>query len=311
MINFDIKLGGEYKLVITKPDGTKQETGWFSNLILNQGLDRIGTSSNQIISYAQVGTGNVAPAITQIGLNSFLAGSSQFTGVPVTNSGAPTYISNHVWNFPFAQGAVVGNITEIGVGWAPTGNNLFSRALILDNLGSPTSITLVAIDQLTVYYRLKVVPPLTDVSSTVTIGGTPYNYTARVSSVGSFVFSSYTFWASQIGQAGSMVYPYTAGTAGQTYGAGSVLGTITGTPTVQSGTGGSVTPGTYTPGTYTRDDTFNWSITQGNATGGIQAIVFYFAPQGGVSFQYRFTTVIPKDNTKTLSITTRITWTRI
>ena len=307
-------MGGEYKIVVTKPDGTTHETGWFDNIILNQGLDRIGSSVNQVISYAQVGTGTSTPAITQTGLDAPIAGSAQQTSPNggVTNSGSPTYTENFVWFFAFAQGAVVGNITEIGVGWAASGNTLFSRALILDNLGSPTSITIVAIDQLTVYYRLKIVPPVSDVSGTVTIGGTPYNYTARVANVGSFSNSTWTFWASQIGRPGSLTYPNTVdSSSAPTYGAGSVLGAITGSPTLASGTSGTATAGTYTPGTFTRDDTWNWTIAQGNATGGVQAIMLGYSVQGFAQFQYRFATPIPKDNTKTMSLTTRITWTRI
>jgi hypothetical protein len=313
MINFDIKMGGEFKLVITKPDGSVQETDWFDNIILNQGLDRVGSGANTVIAYAQVGTGTSTPVATQVGLDVFLAGSAQQTSPNggVTNSGSPTYTENFVWFFAFAQGAVVGNITELGVGWSATGNNLFSRALILDNLGSPTSITIVAIDQLTVYYRLKVVPPLTDTTGSVTIGGTPYSYTGRVASVGSFSNSVWTFWAAQIGRPGSLTYPNTTDASAATYGAGSVLGAITGSPTVASGTNGTVAAGAYTPGTFTRDDTWNWSISQGNATGGVQAIMIGYSIQGFAQFQYRFTTVIPKDNTKTMSITTRITWTRI
>lgn len=315
MMNFDIKLGGEMKLVITKPDGTTYETDWFDNIILNQGLDRLGSGSNQVISYAQVGTGNSTPVATQTALDLPLAGSAQQTSPNggLTNSGSPSYIQNFTWFFAFAQGAVVGNITEIGISWAAgTGPTLFSRALILDNMGSPTSITIVAIDQLTVYYRLKIQPPLTDTTGSVTIGGTPYNYTGRVAQVGSFSNSVWTFWAAQIARPGSLTWANTVdSSSASTYGAGSVLGAITGSPTLASGTSGTATAGPYTPGTFSRDDTWNWTIAQGNATGGIQAIKLGYSIQGFAEFQYRFATPIPKDNTKTMSIVTRITWTRI
>lgn len=310
MINLSIKLAGEMRVVVNRPDGTIHDTGWFNNLILNQGLDRIGSATNTVIGYAQVGTGTSTPVATQVGLDSPVAGSAQQT-LPnggITNSGNPTYNSNISWFFTFAQGAVVGNITEIGVGWASgTGNTLFSRALILDNAGLPTSITVTSIDQLTVYYRLTITPPVTDLTGSVVIGGTSYDYTARVATVGSFCNSSWIFWASQIGQSGSLPYPFSS----STYGAGSVLGSITGSPTLASGTAGTVTPGTYTPGAYQRTDTWNWSTAQGNASGGIQAIVFAYGPQSSMFYQYRFDTVIPKDNTKIMSIVTRITWTRV
>jgi len=310
MSNFNLKLAGEYKIVVNKADGTTVETDWFSNLILDQGLDRIGAGWNQVIAYAQVGTGTIAPAVTQISLETPAGGSTQQTSPNggIVNSGAPAYETTYTWSFAFAQGAVVGNITEIGVGWAATGSTLFSRALILDNLGNPTSITIVAIDQLTVFYRLKIVPPLSDITGTVTIGGTPYNYTARVAQAGSFANATWTFWASQIAQAGSLVPPRGA----LTYGSGSVLGAITGSPTLASGTSTtSISSGTYTPGSFNRDATVTWSISQGNATGGIQAIAFNYGVQDSMRFQYRFDTVIPKDNTKTMSITSNISWNRV
>lgn len=317
-MNFDIKLGGEVKLVITKPDGAKFETDWFDNIILNQGLDRIGSGANTVIAFAQVGTGTSTPVATQVALDAPVAGSASQTSPNggLTNSGSPTYSTNFIWFFAFAQGAVVGNITEIGIGWAATGANLFSRALILDNGGNPTSITLVAIDQLTVYYRLRVLPPLTDTTGTVTIDGTPYNYTGRVANAGSFTNNVWTFWANQIARPGSLTWPNTVdANSASTYGPGSVLGAITGSPTLASGTSGTVTAGTYTPGTFTRDDIWNWTIAQGNTGAlpgqGIQAIMIGYSIQGYAQFQYRFDTLIPKDNTKTMSITTRISWNRV
>lgn len=309
MSNLNFKLAGEYKILVKKADGSVIETDWFPNMILDQGLDRIGNGANSVIAYAQVGTGTTAPSALQTSLISYVAGSaSSLAPDSISNSGSPNYETTYTWDFTFAQGAVVGNITELGVGWSASGSTLFSRALILDNLGSPTSITIIALDQLTVYYRLKIIPPLGDITGSVTIGGTPYDYTARVSSAGTFANALWTFWGTQVAQSGSLI----VGRAAQTYGAGSVLGAITGNPTISSGTAsGTATGSSYTPGSFTRDFTYTWSITQGNATGGVQSIVFVYGVQDSMKFQYRFDTVIPKDNTKTMSITTNISWNRV
>lgn len=307
ILELHTKLAGEYRMVVTRADGTEQDTGWFDNLVLNSGLDRIGnaTSNFYVITNAQVGTGTSAPAATQTALDAWVAGSASSTSSSsITNSGAPNYETTRAWTFTFAQGAVVGNITEIGVGWATNGS-LFSRARILDNLGSPTSITLVALDQLTVYYRLKITPLVTDMTGTVVISSVSYPYTARVSNAGTFGNATWLFAGAQAGWSGSVVGIY--GSAGQTFAAGSVLGAITGSPTLSSGSTGTVAAGPYTAGTFYRDDVWTWNATQGNATGGIQCIVFPFA-FSSVNFQYRFSTVIPKTNTNTLSLTTRISW---
>ena len=75
-MNLHTSLQGEYRLVINRQDGSQQDTGWFPNLILNQGLDRLGLGTNpyySIIRYAHVGSGTTAPAATQTGLVTFVA----------------------------------------------------------------------------------------------------------------------------------------------------------------------------------------------------------------------------------------------
>lgn len=309
-MSFNLQLAGEYKIVVNRADGTVYETDWFKNIILDQGLDRMGNGSSSVIGYAQVGTGTTAPDPLQTSLVSPVAGSALQSSANggISNSGSPNYETTYTWFFTFSQGSVVGNITEVGVGWSSSGSTLFSRALILDNLGSPTSITIVALDQLTVYYRLKIIPPLSDVSGSVTIGGTPYTYTARVANVGSFANATWTFWTAQASQTGSLIQLDNAAT----YSSSSVLGAITGTPTSSSGTATTtITAGSYTPGSFTREHTCTWSISQGNATGGIGAILLEYNYNASMDFQYKFDTPIPKDNTKVLSLTASISWNRV
>jgi len=305
VVCFGSGISGEYRMIVTKPDGSTFDTGWFDNLILNQGLDRIGNGGlNPIFQFCRVGTGTSTPVVTQTSLDAQIAASNSIGAATSTaNSGSPLYETTLVNTCVFTQGSVVGNITEVGIGWATTGSTLFSRALILDNLGAPTSITLTAIDQLTVYYRVRIVPPLTDYTGSVVIASTTYNYTSRVASVGSFGNVQWIFTYDYFSSPG----------ASATYAAGSTLGAITayGPTGTQSGATGSVSNGTYTNGNYYKDSTWSWSITQGNATGGIQAIRFSwgqtYQPFG---FQIRFDTPIPKTNTNVLTLVMRFTWYR-
>lgn len=317
-MNLHTSLQGEYRLVINRQDGSQQDTGWFPNLILNQGLDRLGLGTSpyySIIRYAHVGSGTTAPAATQTGLVTFVAAADNsyralgFTGdaaESASNEGAPGYGAVHTWKFAFAQGAVVGNITEIGVGWDASGNTLFSRALILDSGGSPTTITLVNIDQLTVYYRIRAVPVLTDASGTIDISGTTYSYTIRAANVASFAAANTSLFGgsgyfSSVGTSpiGATVYPAT-----------STLGTVTGAPSGTPYGVTSVTQGSYTTGNYYRDATFNWDINSGNAPGGIGAIKFNFGVFNDMQFQMSLSPAIPKDNVKTFSIVMRHSWAR-
>jgi hypothetical protein len=313
-LSLTTEISGEYKLVINRADGTTEETGWFSNIILDTGMDRMASTAGYIwvLQYARVGTGNSTPVATQVSLDAQIAFSSQNNGnTVVVNEGSPLYRTTLTHSFAFAQGAVIGNISEIGVGWATTGTSLFSRALILDNLGSPTTITLVALDQLTVYYRIRLVPPITDTTGSVTISSTTYPYTARVASVGSFAASAYIFTGPYAGALGSLTTPNADYCS--THSAGTSLAPITSTPANSSGSVPTVVYGTYTNGTFYRDDVFTWGVAAGNATGGIQCIVLaYVAMSTGsfIKYQYRFDTVIPKTGTNTLTLRVRISWAR-
>ena len=301
-MNFQSRLEGEYRIVINR-NGEEQDTGWFKNVILNQGLDRLGQQA-AVVSHAHVGTGTTTPSITQTGLTTFLAAVTHNPSYAssTVNEGAPNYSALLTYTYPFAQGAVVGNVTEVGVGWATTGNNLFSRALILDGSGNPTTLSITAIDQLTVYYRIRIFPPLTDTTGTLTIGGTPYNYTLRVANVANFANNLFLLGS-------NFPYPYNS----YIYGAGSNLGAITGMPSgTASSSNTNVSQAAYTTGTYYRDATWTWSVSTGNAVGGIQAIRFgYIQSYEAIQFQMRFDNPIPKDNTKTFSISMRISWARV
>jgi hypothetical protein len=307
-MNFCTTLRGEYRFVITRGDGSTEDTGWFPNLILDQGLDRMGSAfQTPIFSICRVGTGNSTPVNTQTALDSPLGSPStaNSTANSNTNEGAPLYRSTLTFNYVFAQGAVVGNISEVGVGWATTGNTLFSRALILDNLGSPTTITLVAIDQLTVFYRVRVAPTLTDATGSVLIGSTTYNFTSRVCSAANFGNVQYIF-AYGHEYLGKL---YIA----STYQAGAGLAAITASvPTgTQSGANSTGSLQAYTPGTFYRDSSLSFSISQGNATGGIQALsLVYGEPYQPFRFQIVFNTPIPKTNTNVLTLTIRFSWAR-
>lgn len=299
-------LRGEYNVVVRHADGSTTETGWFKNLILNSGLNLLGSSSEPI-KYARVGTGNSTPVVTQTSLDAQIASTASSIGgyTSRVNSGSPLYQTLYTYTLAFAQGAVVGNITEVGIGWQQTGATLFSRALILDNLGNPTTLTLVSLDQLTIYYRLNLVPSVADTTGSVTLNSTPYTYVCRASNVSGFGNSSAVFQTSSDGF--SNAYPNI-----YTYPAGSVLGTVNGTPTgsglYQQPTQSNVA---YSSGTFYRDSTWTWGPAVANHAGGLQAIQFQWGLNGYWFYQLRFDTPIPKTNTNTLTLQMRFAWNRV
>lgn len=322
---FKIKLSGEYRVLVKRGDGTEHDTGWFPNLVLNQGLDRMGnTAASLILANCSVGTGNTTPAAGQTGLTTFLANkAAPSTGPSGTSLGASTYKYQIDASYVFTTGAVVGNIAEVGVGWSATNGNLFSRALILDLSLLPTTIAVTALDQLTVFYRLTMTPPLTDISGNVTISAISYPYVGRIAAAAAFManFASQLATGSTLNGFGSIFVPSSGfATYGSTSPAGCTIGSTTsngpsGTNTTFTSSTASVSPAAYSNGSYYRDSTITLQPAAGNSAGGIGGMTLGFIGTNGnsapgVSFQYVFSTPIPKDATKTLTMTFRMTWSR-
>jgi hypothetical protein len=303
-----MKLKGEYRLVVNAGREDERDTGWMDNLVLDAGLDRIGSGSTGFFDYCSVGTGSTAPNASQTALVTYLAHKSKNSST-ATNLGSATYAGQYTATYIFAQGAVIGNIAELGVGWSVGGSGLFSRSLIVDGGGSPTTITLIAIDQLTVYYRLTNTPAITDATGSVVLDSITYNWTARLALAATFFYqtSGFETWIANFrgSTSGSASYPST-----------STIGAITSNPSgaATSLDGFTESYATYTPGNFYRDCSMTLGVSIGNSAGGIGALLIQFGATGGSinygQWQYAFDAPIPKDNTKTLVLTFRYSWGR-
>lgn len=296
------QLKGEYKLVLNGGTEREYSTDWIPNLVLDAGLNRIGSGLGGMFNVCAVGTGTTTPANSQTTLVAQVAFQSE-TSSAVVNLGSATYAGQYTAMYVFAQGAVVGNIGEMGVGWDST-VHLFSRSLIVDGSGTPITITVISLDQLTVYYRLTNIPVITDLSSSVTLSGTPYPYVGRLANATTFFNASQSFDDWNVPVISGLAYP-----------AACTIGAITSVP---SGTSTdlavSVAAATYTNGNFYCDSTLTVSPTGGNAAGGIGGMLIVFGnssvPISCGQWQYVFSTAIPKDNTKTLTLTMRYSWGR-
>jgi hypothetical protein len=123
-----------------------------------------------IMTRVAVGTGSTAPTVNDTGLVSTLASKTENNDTTVSNtysydSDTDTFEFVHSKSFPFPLGGVVGNISEVAVfsnsTTSTTYNTLVSRALIVDSLGDPSTITLTAEDQLVVTYTMVLQVPRT------------------------------------------------------------------------------------------------------------------------------------------------------
>ena len=289
----ETQCAGWFKIEAIRPDGTRRVLAdWFPNLILNGGLDRMG-GNNDHLNWCQVGSGSTAPVATQTALVNRIAG----TGTLHANvNGAQASAPYYGWarrTYRFAQGVAAGNLSEVGVGWATSGS-LFSRALILDGGGSPTTITVLSDEALDVTYELRRYPGTVDLTGTVVLDGVTHNWVSRAAGV----TDSYDW-----GSAGAMMLALAYAYNGD-------IGAVT--ELSPSGTSGSLSAAAlaYSSGSYTRATTVSAGLNAANLVGGIRSIMIR-APAGSAGrYQIQFDPAIPKDNTKVLSLTIQHTWAR-
>lgn len=306
------RVAGFYKLSAMKPDGRiRPLTGWFPNLITNAGLDTLAAGDWDL--RACVGSGNTAPAFTDTQLASLVASTTTVFSSSTSVQSTEPYFATATKEWQFAQGAAAGNLTEVGVGPSPT--NLFSRALILDGMGDPTTITVLPNEFLNVSYQLRMFPPLVDVNNSIVLDGVNYDYTIRASRVTTAArpYGWLMFTSSP---------PNTDGATNELRAARTftgVIGTITGGPSGSSLQGGTPSNPAYSPGSFNRTSSWTWGINDNNH--GIRSIEIGWGTitQVGVgtvaggrgSFQIGFSAPIPKDNTKQLTLSFNLAWARV
>ena len=308
------KVAGRFRIFVKNSEGeVTKDTGWFDNLITNQGMDWLGTAPpNYGVSYSQqlicthcgVGTGNTAPTVADTHLTSFLAmyppatnGNVEGFSTSTYVAGPPTYWSG-IFVYNFAVGAVVGNIAEIGCGntaSTDTQPQLFSHALIVDSLGSPTTISLTSADALVVNYELRMYLDLTDNTYSMVIAGVTYSGTYRRDEV-TIVPHYYLTISYDINGTPFYLTAYNG-----------TIGTVTGQPSGTSYRVSSSTHVAYTLGSYTSQQTNNFALGDANLSGGITAIRTE-SNQG--NYQFAVSPAIPKTAAYTLTITWSVTWAR-
>jgi hypothetical protein len=203
-------------------------------------------------------------------------------------------------------GVATGNLSEIGMG--PTATTLFSRALILDGVGNPTTITILSNEQLNVTYQLGTVVPLVDVVSSITLPilGTIAT-TVRAANA-----TLPSRWAMSPGDTPSLPGdggPNNSNTC-SVFNAG--IGLITAQPAGALNGFDSASHSAYTNGSFQSLVTATYGINVGNVSGGINSATFAFG-NSSISrgqWQVGFGTTIPKDNTHVLSLNYALSWTR-
>lgn len=298
-----IKMGqfaGHYRIVATKLDGSQRVLAdWFENLILDTGLNRMGTGG--VFGWCQVGSGNTAPAVSDTALQSRVAGTNTLQSTASGSAASAPWYGwvRHVWRF--GVGAAAGNLSEVGVGWATTGS-LFSRALIKDLVGDPTTITVLSDEVLDVTYEIRLYAPTVDQVVDVVIGGVTYSTTVRAA-----VANGTQWYPANLQNWGSTpsggTYPAPAAYT-------SNIGTITQGPSGTAGAAQSVSVAAYANNSYERVFDAFFNLDYGNLVGGIKSMFITTGNNWAGAFQCQFSANIPKDATKVLHFKYAISWAR-
>lgn len=274
--------------------------GPFHNLITNLGLDRLG-SLNVASVYSQcfVGTGTTPPSVTDQSLANYkgdVSGGSGSGSNTSGNSGAPDYYSWRRWTYRSAVGGL-GNviITEVGIGGGQ--NLLFSRELIRDALGNPSTFPLQEDEQLEVSYELRWYPPLADVPATIQVGSATHDTVTRALDV-----------TSENWRVMGLGFPFGPDPNQQASDAAATGPLVPITSAATSGTlGNSSTKASlaYQPGSYERILRTTWGPPTANGN-----IAWVKRQVQSCAFQVSFSPPIVKTNTQILTLDHSFKWGR-
>lgn len=311
-----VKLGGQFRLVTSKDAECKQvvkDTGFFDNLITNTGMNRIGTVTTNTVSSISafrdlcgrfvVGSGSAEPQFTDTALQNPVAFASSDVSLVSESSNYERGWYEITVRHQFGQGQAAGNLSEIGIQRTSASGPLWSRALILDGQGNPTTITVLPDDFLTCYYTLRIMIPKEDVVFNIDVdysedGIVPTVVTGRPLNANSS--STTSGWGLQtvITAVGYVLLEfYTGGLAAPT--ASTPLGSH-----IETASGFSVVP--YVTDSFERYVTRTFGLDDFNSQELRTAVIN--ALMG--CWQIEFDPPLQKNNTQTMQVTFGYSWAR-
>ena len=258
----------------------------FKNLIVDQGLNNAAsTTIDSLVSRCRVGSSSEIPTTSDTTLGQPVGGyTSVITSTYNHSSGNPVWYTYGRFTYTFPVGAVTGDLREIG--FFDSSYNMFSHALIKDSAGNPTTVTVLADEQLFVTYEVRKYPAETDQTGTfiLAINGvdTSFSYVARPALINTTKPSNYWYGSHKLG-VNTDIVAYESQT----------LGSVTGTPT-GTAVAGSGAIDTYVAGSFksTLNCVFDPSVA--NFTNGIGSMMLCNG------FQVSFDPSIPKTSDRRL-----------
>ena len=277
-----------------------------------------------------VGAGNTPATESDVTLQEYLgkansvevvAGSYQYTDTPDVDGYVwmkQTYVAHYL---PTRLGTSAFNIAEAGISSANIASTtnttpLYSRGLLVDEVGDPTSISYDAKNEyLDVYWELTWWVPV-EVSGTVTLNilgtNTVHDYVVRLSNWRRLTSIANDNWLRPDTDAGGInirrlrfnVSSSGHSTIADTYAASGPLGAFTAFPTA---TGGRFYASAYPIQAFTTDKQRDWEIqfapASGNVSGGIGAL--HVGSPAGPTWQISLSPKIDKTATRNFKFTIR------
>lgn len=296
MILVPARLSGQYRITLHKQGRVRLRTPWFDNIVTNGGLNQIGNGS--FLTHCYLGTGTTEPSENDGQLDSELGSTTTIVGQSAgAGSSAPYYGTREI-QYRFAANTVVGNLSEVGVGWASA---LFSRSLIVDGNGDPTTVTVLEDETVDVTYLLKNYSPEEDYEFQADIEGTRDCVMRACNASSSSTTSGWGMTGSAIALAsGTGIYPIVAYNG--------ALGTVVQSPSGTSDTNASTANATYVNNSLEKGFSATWLMANGNLSGGITA--FRLATNGIGTYQISVDPPIAKTASNTLNVNFKVAWGR-
>jgi hypothetical protein len=284
-------LKGRFMLWAKSARGLRPLADWSDNLVLDAGLNRIGTGS--WLTHCYVGSGSSTPTVGQTTLESQTASTATIDSqVAGANGGEPYYGYRRVL-FNFAEGSAAGNLSEVGVGWSA---GLFARALIVDPLGVPTTVTVLSDEVLLVLYEIQLYPPIEDLEFSAPLNGVSRTWTRRAASVISgSATSGWGVSGLQILVSNLVAY-------------NGALGLITQDPSGLTAAATTTATAAYSNNSYKVGMSGFWSSSAGNLAGGLSS--FVLRTNGLGAYQFNIDPPIAKTAIATLTLSFETAWSR-
>ena len=297
-------VSGHVTLAVGKEDGSSHEVrADFPNMVLDSGLELYakGTFVGSLSAFAHVGSSGAAVNAAQTGLLAHLGVGFRSANTYEVVSVDP-FTVEQTSKYRFGAGVAQGNVAEIGFG-SSNGRDysyypLFSRALVLDEFGSPSAVTVLADEYLDVSYVLTFTTDIADVPFTMNLSTGSVSGVLRPSNLYALGSTSSYAIGAFAAEPGSL-YEVSNGT----------LGPITGEPTgaTESSTpdiSARATP--YVPGTLYRDFEYKLDVQQGNLPSGGFSAARTRSSDIRRSFQMSFDPPVPKTAERVFTFGIRI-----